>query len=61
MSNEYRSGIIKIKKEMIFNNLLVFNEANAKCTDCEEVGHFNKNYYKCKFYKGAAADDGTAV
>ncbi|KAI7898983.1 uncharacterized protein BX663DRAFT_489551 [Cokeromyces recurvatus] len=37
--------------------LLTDITANAKCTDCEEVGHFNKNYYKCKFYKGAAADD----
>ncbi|KAI7908326.1 uncharacterized protein BX663DRAFT_482514 [Cokeromyces recurvatus] len=34
--------------------------ANAKCTDCEEVGHFNKNCYRCKFYKEVAVDDGIA-
>ncbi|ORE22721.1 hypothetical protein BCV71DRAFT_169732, partial [Rhizopus microsporus] len=27
------------------------------CKDCQETGHANKSYYKCKYYKEASADD----
>lgn len=57
-ANEHRSQIVSNKKEIVFNNRLPPDlEANSKCVDCEEVGHFNKNHYRCKYYKEASADD----
>ncbi|KAI8973688.1 hypothetical protein BDF20DRAFT_883615 [Mycotypha africana] len=31
---------------------------HTKCRDCYEPGHFDKRYYKCKYYKAVNADDG---
>ncbi|KAL4207335.1 hypothetical protein AB4K20DRAFT_1920603 [Rhizopus microsporus] len=32
------------------------------CEDCQEKGHANKSYYKCKYYKKkASADDGNSL
>jgi hypothetical protein len=28
------------------------------CKDCQEIGHVNKSYYKCKFYREVSANDG---
>ncbi|ORE08371.1 hypothetical protein BCV72DRAFT_323955, partial [Rhizopus microsporus var. microsporus] len=40
----------------IFADTLVYN-IDMICKDCQENGHANKSYYKCKFYKEASADD----
>ncbi|KAI8984089.1 hypothetical protein BDF20DRAFT_857843, partial [Mycotypha africana] len=31
---------------------------HTKWRDCYEPGHFEKRYYKCKYYKAVNADDG---
>jgi hypothetical protein len=31
------------------------------CEDCQETGHANNKYYKCKFYKEISADDGNVL
>ncbi|KAI8971592.1 hypothetical protein BDF20DRAFT_885314 [Mycotypha africana] len=31
---------------------------HTKWRDCYEPGHFDKRYYKCKYYKAVNADDG---
>ncbi|KAL4209145.1 hypothetical protein AB4K20DRAFT_1908782, partial [Rhizopus microsporus] len=31
------------------------------CKDCQETGHANKSYYKCKYYKEASAGDGDSL
>lgn len=42
-------------REFTLTNIYI--KVKAKCVDCEQVGHYNENYYKCKFYKEASAND----
>ncbi|KAI8975306.1 hypothetical protein BDF20DRAFT_877857 [Mycotypha africana] len=30
---------------------------NIECKDCKTLGHFNKAYHECKFYKAVSAAD----
>ena len=53
------------KKYNIFENGLLFTSIinlgerpQPTCKDCKEIGCYNKNYYKCKFFKEDKADDG---
>ncbi|KAL4213962.1 hypothetical protein AB4K20DRAFT_1966716 [Rhizopus microsporus] len=42
------------------NTIKGYCESSAStsvCKDCEEVCHFSKNYFKCKLYKQASAND----
>ncbi|KAI8966963.1 hypothetical protein BDF20DRAFT_883078 [Mycotypha africana] len=57
----YKSFIIqKIRsiKEKHKNQVKTNPFDHTKCRDSYEPGHFDKRYYKCKYYKAVNADDG---
>ncbi|PHZ17690.1 uncharacterized protein RHIMIDRAFT_310330, partial [Rhizopus microsporus ATCC 52813] len=55
-------SIIQKKKEQVINKRKSTGNIDDTfedmiCKDCQEIGHANKSYYKCKFYKEASVDD----
>jgi hypothetical protein len=48
-----------LKISLLFTSIIGLGERpQPKCKDCKKIGHYNKNYYKCKLFKEDKADDG---
>lgn len=57
-----RDSGIKYKtfeNSLFFTKIIYLGERlQPICKDCKEIGHYSKNYYKCRLFKEDKADNG---